>query len=214
MWLSGRDRLTLPASSVFILADVAGVATSSQSRRVRVRSTSPLQAARVRATTPPAARRDRRAARRRVWSNDSPDDVMTLSAFVDGATAPTDDDLRTMLGRSHAVWRTLIDTVGERIGPVTELWARTSKSTGWGLRLRQKDRVILYMAPQRNQFVVSFALGEKAVAAALATRLPAAIREAIEAAPRYAEGRGVRITVTSVRQVPALVALAQVKWRH
>ncbi len=42
----------------------------------------------------------------------------------------------------------------------------TAASTGWGLRVRYKERVILYMTPQQNQFLVSIVLGEKAVAAA------------------------------------------------
>ena len=136
---------------------------------------------------------------------------MTLSAFGERARRPTETELRDALGRSHAAWTELIARTAERIGPLNELWAFSSASTGWGLRLRHKERVILYMTPQRDQFLVSFALGEKAVAAARTKRLPAALIEAIDTAPRYAEGRGVRVTVTSARQVPGLVTLAEVK---
>ena len=139
---------------------------------------------------------------------------MTLSAFGDKTAAPTDAELRRALGRTYASWDKLLAGVRERITPIAEVWAYTNASTGWGLRLRHKDRVILYMTPQQTRFLASFVLGEKAVAAAQAIRLPAAIRDAIASAPRYAEGRGVRFVVRSARQISGLVALAQIKWRN
>lgn len=139
---------------------------------------------------------------------------MTLSAFGKGSAAPTDADLRIVLGRAYPSWDKLLAGIRERISPIAEVWAYTNTSTGWGLRLRHKERVILYMTPQQAQFLVSCVLGEKAVAAAQATRLPAAIRHAVAASPRYAEGRGVRVVVKSARQIPGLVALAQIKWHN
>jgi hypothetical protein len=138
---------------------------------------------------------------------------MALSAFGERANAPTDDDLRAVLGPAYPSWGKFLAEVRERIRPIAEVWAFTNTATGWGLRLRHKDRVILYMTPQQTQFLVSFVLGQKAVATAQATRLSAAIRDAIAAAPRYAEGRGVRVAVKSARQIAGLVSLAQIKWQ-
>jgi hypothetical protein len=136
---------------------------------------------------------------------------VTLSAFHDKTRPPTDDDLRSVLGTRYAAWTSLLALIAERIGPTTEVWKFTSVSTGWGLRILKKDRVIVYMAPQPNQFLVSFALGEKAVAVARAAKLHSSIMDAIEAAPRYAEGRGVRIAVRDSRQLASLARLAQIK---
>jgi hypothetical protein len=136
---------------------------------------------------------------------------MALSAFVDKSREPTDRDLREVLGKSYAVWTGLVAAVEKRVQPLSTAWGFTAKSTGWGLRLRHGDRVILYMTPQSGRFLVSFALGEKAVVAARAAKLPAALLGAIDAAPRYAEGRGVRIEVSKRDQVPALAALARIK---
>jgi hypothetical protein len=139
---------------------------------------------------------------------------MALSAFAERANSPTDDDLRAVLGPAYPSWGKVLAAVRERISPIAEVWAFTNTTTGWGLRLRHKERVILYMTPQQTQFLVSFVLGEKAVVTAEATRLPAAIRDAIAAAPRYAEGRGVRVVVKGARQIPGLAALAQIKWQN
>lgn len=138
---------------------------------------------------------------------------MTLSAFSEKAHPPTDDALRLVLGKAYGPWLELLALVADRIGPVTQVWGFTSASTGWGLRVRHKERVILYMTPQPNQFLVSFALGERAVAAARAARLSASVRKAIEDAPRYAEGRGVRLEIRRSRQLASLVTIAQIKWQ-
>ena len=139
---------------------------------------------------------------------------MALSAFTDKHHPPTEVALRETLGAAHTVWVNLIDAVAKRIDPVDQVWGFTSASTGWGLRLRQKDRVILYMTPQNGQFLASLALGEKAVAATATVRLAADLREAIAAAPRYAEGRGVRVTVKRATQVAGLATLAEIKSRY
>jgi hypothetical protein len=139
---------------------------------------------------------------------------MPLSAFTDKSHEPSDKDLRDVLGKAYGVWTQLIDAVAGRIGPITQGWGFTSKSTGWGLRLRKKDRVIVYMTPQPGKFLVSFALGEKAVAAAKLIELSPALLEAIDNAPRYAEGRGVRIEVSGKSQVRDLAVLAEIKFKN
>jgi hypothetical protein len=136
---------------------------------------------------------------------------MALSAFHTKSRPPTPAALRSALGSAYSHWTKLFALVAERIGPIAEVWKFTSVTTGWGLRVVHEGRVILYMTPRPNEFLVSFALGEKAVAAARAAKLPSTIIDAIEAAPRYAEGRGVRITVRNGRQLAALARLAQIK---
>jgi hypothetical protein len=136
---------------------------------------------------------------------------MALSAFDDKSRKPTDRQLREVLAKSYAVWTGLISAVEKHTRPLDTVWGFTSKKAGWGIRLRHGDRVILYMTPQTGRFLVSFALGEKAVAAARAEKLPKALLDAIDAAPRYVEGRGVRIEVSKRDQIPALAALARIK---
>lgn len=139
---------------------------------------------------------------------------MGLSAFADKAHQPTDTDLRPVLGKAYTAWVRLIELVSDRIEPISQVWGFTSTSIGWGLRLKRNDRVILYMTPREGSFLVSFALGGKAVAAARAHKLPSAVLKAIESAPKYAEGRGVRIEVWRTGEVSALATLAEIKNAH
>ena len=138
---------------------------------------------------------------------------MGLSAFSDRHRMPSDADVRAALGRAYAPWARLLALLAERIHPISEVWGFTSATTGWGLRVRHHDRVILYMTPQSRQFLVSFALGEKAVEVARAARLSVNVLKAIDEAPRYAEGRGVRLAIRNSRELTSLARLAEIKQR-
>lgn len=139
-----------------------------------------------------------------------------MNPLVDGDHQPTDDEVRAALGPAYAGWTRLIELVTQSVPAISELWhfTKTGAGTGWGLRLLSKKRIIVYMTPREGWFLVSFALGERAVAAAREARLAPAVLKAIDEAPRYAEGRGVRIEVRSSDPVPALAALAVIKSEH
>ena len=136
---------------------------------------------------------------------------MALSAFDDKSNQPNADELAQVLGKSHSLWYELQKEVCSLFTPALVEWGYASKSTGWGMRIKTEKRVIIYMTPCRGYFLASFALGEKAVRAAHDAKLPAKILSAIDAAPKYAEGRGVRIEVRTKSDVKAIAKLAAIK---
>jgi hypothetical protein len=133
---------------------------------------------------------------------------MALSAFDDKSRPPQDAELEATLKRSWVAWNQLRELIAARFPALSEEWGFTSKSTGWGLRLKQKQRTILYMTPREGHFLASFALGENAVKAAHASDLPESVLAVIDAAKKYAEGRGVRLEVRSAKDVQSVEKLA------
>jgi hypothetical protein len=121
--------------------------------------------------------------------------AVALSAFDDKARPPKPAQVAKVLGPTHDLWQAIIDHLVEQYPPVDQKWGFSGKQWGWGLRVKQKKRAILYLTPADGFFYVGFALGEKAVAAALEAKPPKRVRDVIDNAPRYAEGRGVRIEV-------------------
>jgi len=101
--------------------------------------------------------------------------------------------------------------ISSEYGPVTEQWNFSGKNYGWGFRLKHKERIVLYMTPCKGHFLASFALGEKAVRAARESGLPDPVLKIIDAAPKYAEGRGVRVEVKSKKDLENVKALAAIK---
>jgi len=136
---------------------------------------------------------------------------MALSAFDDKEKQPRPKDLDSMLGRTSVHWHTLVSHIEAEYAPLEETWMFSGAKWGWSLRLKQKKRAILYLTPCKGHFLAGFALGEKAVEAAHASRLPEAVIAAIDAAPRFAEGRGVRLEIRNKRDVESTKELAAIK---
>lgn len=136
---------------------------------------------------------------------------LTLSAFEDKSKPPQDDELEATLGSVFVLWNELKRLIASRFAPLSIEWGFSSKKTGWGLRLKQGKRTILYMTPCEGYFLVSFALGEKAVKAAHESTLPVSVLGTVDSARKYAEGRGVRLEVRNVQDVRNVEKLATIK---
>jgi uncharacterized protein DUF3788 len=134
-----------------------------------------------------------------------------VGAFQDSCAPPTDRELAAALGVVHPLWIRFISTVRISRGPlVADEWS-FSKTFGWTLRLKQPRRALVHLTPCESGFLASFALGEKACLAARDAEIPAAMLAIIDAAPRYSEGRGVRIPVRTVRDLEGVLRLAEIK---
>ena len=93
-------------------------------------------------------------------------------------------------------------------------WGSSSKSTGWGLRLKQEKRTVLYMTLCRGHFFGFFGLGERTVKPAYESGLPAPVLAAVSGAKKYAEGRGVRLEVRTRGDLHSVLPLAEIKMAH
>ena len=136
---------------------------------------------------------------------------MSLSHFGDRARPPSEADLKTALGPTYASWKAVQELVREAAPAATAEWGYASASTGWGLRLKLGKRVLLYVTPCLRHFLVSTALGEKAVALAQERRLPAKFLALLDQAPRYAEGRGIRLQVTTAADIRTVARIVELK---
>ncbi len=136
---------------------------------------------------------------------------MALSAFDDKSSVPDADAIVRTLGRTAALWTTLKESLAAEFDHLAEEWTFAGKAYGWSLRLKQKKRAIVYLTPCEQHFRASFALGGKACAAAQSAGLSRETLALIEAAPRYVEGRAVRIPVRTRADVDQVVRVARVK---
>ena len=136
---------------------------------------------------------------------------MALSAFGDKAKPPQDNDLGAVLGNTLVLWDELKAHIERDYSPLIVEWGFASKSTGWGLRLKQEKRAVLYMTPCQGYFLASFAMGEKAVKAAHERGLSAHVLNVIDGAKKYVEGRAVRLEVRSAGDVSDVEKLIAVR---
>jgi hypothetical protein len=99
----------------------------------------------------------------------------------------------------------LVDWIKKQ-GVAHQEWKSSATKYGWSLRIKLKKRTIVYLGPSEGCFRVAFVLGDRAVEAARQSDLPAEIKDAIVAAPHYAEGTGL---VLFVRHASDLIPIRQ-----
>ncbi|HLZ43128.1 MAG TPA: DUF3788 family protein [Candidatus Sulfotelmatobacter sp.] len=132
------------------------------------------------------------------------------NAFAGQSTPPTEAEVAIALGKSQSLWQELVSDLKRDLG-LAEQWGSSSIKAGWSLRLQSKKRNIVYLAPGKGSFLASFALGDKAIAAARKSKLPPRVLKIIAEAKRYAEGTAVRIEVQKTEDVDAVKILAKIK---
>jgi hypothetical protein len=132
------------------------------------------------------------------------------NAFIGKTTLPTAEEVAEALGPANEVWKQLIDWLSEE-GVEEQEWKSSSAKYGWSLRLKVKKRTIVYLAPCAGCFRVSFVLGDRAVAAARQGGLSKSTLKALDEAPRYAEGTGVRLMVNDAKDLATVRKLALIK---
>ncbi|MGC2638179.1 MAG: DUF3788 domain-containing protein [Acidobacteriaceae bacterium] len=136
------------------------------------------------------------------------------NAFIGKLNQPSPEEISTALGKSEAAWSQFLAWMVDEHGITAQEWKSVSAKYGWSLRLKIKERTIVYLAPCDGCFTVSFVLGPKAVEAAHQSGLPNAVVEAIDNAPRYAEGTGVRFTMKQIADLAPARKLATIKLEH
>ena len=138
---------------------------------------------------------------------------MALSALDDKSQVPTESDLAVVLGPAKQLWDELCEALAAEFSPLTQKWSYSGKQWGWSLALKQKKRTIVYLTPSEGFLYAGFALGERAVVAALHGGLPPAVVEVIETSRKYAEGRAVRLEVHTTEDVPHVLDIAAAKMK-
>ncbi|HTT34242.1 MAG TPA: DUF3788 domain-containing protein [Methylomirabilota bacterium] len=136
---------------------------------------------------------------------------MLPNAFIGKTQKPSDKEVSTELGSAKKSWDQLVTNLAEEHGIDTQEWNSYSKKAGWSLRLKHKDRIIVYLSPHRGCFTASFALGDKAVAAAKRSGVSPQVINIIDEAKRYAEGTAVRIEVKDAKDVTSVIQIAIAK---
>jgi hypothetical protein len=131
--------------------------------------------------------------------------------FPDKNQPPQDADLARVLGRAKRHWDDLSAHLSTASPIAKPEWKHYGKKSGWVFVLRGKKNNLLYLIPHEKHFVASSAFGEKVVQAALQADLPAPIVEMIRQAPKYPEGRAVRLAVTSAADVKVVKRLLAIK---
>ena len=137
--------------------------------------------------------------------------AVSQNAFVGQAERPTEKEIEAALEQSFALWRRLVAELKDDLKLDGEEWHSSGLKYGWALRLQMKKRNIVYFGPRKGSFMAAFVLGDKAVAVARKSKLPAYVLKMIAEAKRYGEGTPVRIEVSKPEDLGPVKILAKIK---
>ena len=136
--------------------------------------------------------------------------VELLNAFIGKTEQPSAQELSASLGPAVGLWNELVNSMAANFGVATQEWKGICvKKYGWSLQLKLKKRTFLHLAPRLGCFQVAFILGDKALAAANAAKLPKKILQALAEAPHYPEGTGLRLVVNKAADLAPIRKLAE-----
>ncbi|MGO8678503.1 MAG: DUF3788 family protein [Limisphaerales bacterium] len=125
--------------------------------------------------------------------------------------APTEAELRAGLGSADVLWSGIVLAVEEMFAPLDKQWKPSKAGFGRICLLQYNKRTLLYITPDDGKVWIAIVLGERACKLAMASSLPAAIKKMLSEARPYAEGRGIRFSVSSLSDIPTVKRLVEIK---
>ncbi len=134
-----------------------------------------------------------------------------LSIFQDKTIVPTDKDLASRLGTTFNLWIQIKDFVFEKYPKAIAEWNYSGIKYGWNFRIKDKKRAIIYFLPRDNYFKVAFVFGQKATDTIMDSDVSREIKNDLEQATKYAEGRGIRIDVKENQILADIEKLIEIK---
>ena len=134
-----------------------------------------------------------------------------ISIFQSKEIIPTDKDLVENLGKAFDVWVQIKAIVKEKYRDAKEEWNFPGKKYGWSFRIKNKKRAIIYLLPRDKYFKVAFVFGQKATDQILESNISRDIKNELENATKYAEGRGIRIDIKNDKKISDIKKLIEIK---
>ena len=136
------------------------------------------------------------------------------SIFMDKTVKPTDKDLAEKLDVTYDLWKRLCDLVLSKYPKGTADWNFPGKKYGWSFRIKDNRRALIYFLPKDQFFKVAFVFGDKAVIDIMRTGISDKIKEELNQAKKYGEGRGIRIDIKDDSIFPDIEQLIVMKLKY
>ena len=138
---------------------------------------------------------------------------MPFAKFITMTTPPGDNDLAEAPGKAKNIWDDIIEHLEQSYSDLFQEWKKSGKKYSWVIRLATKKKVVVYLIPESAYFQAAFILGPKAVEAVRGSDLPATVKDEVENAKQYAEGRPLRMNIKTAADLKLAKKISAVKMR-
>lgn len=139
---------------------------------------------------------------------------MDKSIFAEKKAIPDETALMSALSSVYPIWNQVKDyTLSLNPGAIEE-WKFSGDNYGWSFRIKDKKRVIVYLLPRDGFFKTAFVFGQKATDQIMNSTVAKEIKDLLQSAKVYAEGRGIRIVINNEKLLGDIKKLLAIKSGH
>jgi hypothetical protein len=135
---------------------------------------------------------------------------MSVGIFSDKQHPPTLEQVFQTLGSMQSVWKELVQFIQANY-PSQQDFRFYGKNYGWALRFRKGGKALLSLYPTEGSFTIQVILSAPDTEKALSLKLGKHVRQVIEQAHPYPEGRWLYITVKSAKDIKDVQQLLALK---
>jgi hypothetical protein len=135
-----------------------------------------------------------------------------VGTFVDKLHQPTTREIFASIGSKKELWKNLERFVEENYRTKRD-FAFYGRNYGWALRFRKTGKALLSMYPGQGTFTVQIVLGGTPAKKASSLKLGRNVRNVLENAHEFPEGRWLFIRVGSKRDLEDVQQLLLLKER-
>ncbi len=131
--------------------------------------------------------------------------------FIEKNAEPTREMLSHALGKSMEILDSMTEFIAKEFEECHTEWKFYGTKLGWSLKIFNKKRNVVFVAPENNYFRVAFAYGQRAFEEIMKSNLPDSLKTDISMAKVYAEGRPLRLEISEKSDLNILFQLIRLK---
>lgn len=133
------------------------------------------------------------------------------SIFTDKQEQPTGEELQIFLGATFPYWLELTAYTKSSLPQAAGGWNFAGVNFGWGFRISDSRRVIIYLYPRAMFFTVTMVFNAAAQEAIMASNVADSIKAALQAAEDQPEGRSISLEVRNAEVAEDVKKLVGIK---
>lgn len=136
---------------------------------------------------------------------------MSENVFLEKEVVPNEKLIEKKLGSSYSQLKKIRKFVKEMVNEPVEEWKYYGKNSGWVLKTLFRRRNLFGIMMCEKFFKVGFIFGDKAVKVIKEEDISPILKDELQSARKYVEGRGLRVTVKDSKYLLDIQRLIEIK---
>jgi len=133
------------------------------------------------------------------------------SIFTEKNIVPNEVDLKHTLADTFILWQQIENFTLLQYPTSTSGWYFSGTKYGWGYRISDAYRVLVYLLPRSGYFKLGLVFGKKALTVIQDSKVADSIKQELNTTKAFAEGTGIRLNITDASLLSDILLLITIK---